>query len=188
MAKGHFIRLGDKTTCGGEVKEADTRIMMFGFAHAREGDQVTCGVDGKTYRIEGGVSFMNSHGRLVAGSLDSFSGCPCKAELKPTLFTASYESNRSSAPHANRTATQQAASAAGGNPIKTRSSDSTSARANPTHAWLNRSEAEEPGFYIAPKSITREQLESNLFTLRDPYVMGKFKLLNPNLGDVKAAR
>ncbi|VVO86102.1 hypothetical protein PS874_01929 [Pseudomonas fluorescens] len=37
-----------------------------------------------------------------------------------------------------------------------------------------------------PKSTTREQLEASLFTLRDPVVMGKFKLLNPNLRDVKA--
>ncbi|VVQ11345.1 hypothetical protein PS918_05336 [Pseudomonas fluorescens] len=95
MAKGHFIRLGDKTTCGGEVKEADTRVMMFGFAHARVGDRVTCGKDHKSYVIEGGVSYINSHGRLVAGSLDSVSSCPCKAGLIPTLFTASYESSRS---------------------------------------------------------------------------------------------
>ena len=43
MAKGHFIRLGDETTCGGKVLEADTRVMMFGIAHAREGDRVSCG-------------------------------------------------------------------------------------------------------------------------------------------------
>jgi hypothetical protein len=43
MAKGHFIRLGDETTCGGKVLDADTRVMMFGIAHAREGDRVSCG-------------------------------------------------------------------------------------------------------------------------------------------------
>ena len=46
MAKGHFIRLGDETTCGGKVLEADTRVMMFGIAHAREGDRVSCGGSG----------------------------------------------------------------------------------------------------------------------------------------------
>jgi uncharacterized Zn-binding protein involved in type VI secretion len=56
MAEGHFIRLGDKTTCGGKVTDADTRVMMYGLAHACEGDPVTCGVDGQTYRIEGGIS------------------------------------------------------------------------------------------------------------------------------------
>ena len=39
MTKGYFIRKGDKSSCGGEVLETDTRIMMFGFAHAREGYQ-----------------------------------------------------------------------------------------------------------------------------------------------------
>ncbi|MHC6226227.1 PAAR domain-containing protein [Pseudomonas sp. X10] len=72
MAVGHFIRLGDKTTCGGTALEADTRIMMFGIAHAREWDRVSCGVDGKVYQIIGGVSYMKSHGRIVAGTLDLF--------------------------------------------------------------------------------------------------------------------
>jgi hypothetical protein len=51
---------------------------------------------------------------------------------------------------------------------------------------LGSTAAQEPGFYIVPKSTTREQLEASLFTLRDPAVMGKFKLLNPNVGDIKA--
>ncbi|PWU32013.1 hypothetical protein DK254_04280, partial [Pseudomonas sp. RW407] len=51
MAIGYFIRCGDKTSCGGVVLEADTRVMMFGVARAREGDRVSCGEDGKTYRI-----------------------------------------------------------------------------------------------------------------------------------------
>lgn len=92
MAIGHFIVSGDKTTCGGVVTEGDSRVIMFGFAHARDGDPVTCGKDGNTYRIVGGVSYIDSHGRLVAGTLDSFSGCPCRAGLIPSVFTASYTS------------------------------------------------------------------------------------------------
>ena len=68
MTKGYFIRKGDKTTCGGEVLDTDTRIMMFGFAHARVGDPVSCGKNDETYEIEGGISFMDSHGGLMAGS------------------------------------------------------------------------------------------------------------------------
>ncbi|WP_309304283.1 hypothetical protein [Pseudomonas sp. LS1212] len=34
--------------------------------------------------------------------------------------------------------------------------------------------------------MTREQLEASLFKLRDPAVMHKLRLLNPNLNDVKA--
>ncbi|WP_223530850.1 PAAR domain-containing protein [Pseudomonas sp. GL-R-19] len=183
MAEGHFIRLGDKTTCGGKVKDADTRVMMYGLAHAREGDPVTCGVDGQTYRIEGGISCMVSHGRLVAGTLDSFSGCPCKATLIASDFTGSYGSSRSAAPHAAR-AVRQPSALATSNPVASPSSLAT-ARSNPKPIPFNTS-VQEPGFYVVPKSTTREQLEASLFTLRDPAVMGKFKLLNPNLGDVKA--
>ncbi|MBV7567961.1 PAAR domain-containing protein [Pseudomonas sp. PDM27] len=183
MAEGHFIRLGDKTTCGGKVKDADTRVMMYGLPHACEGDPVTCGVDGQTYRIEGGISYMVSHGRLVAGTLDSFSGCPCKATLIASDFTGSYGSSRSAAPHAAR-AVRQPSALATSNPAASPSSLAT-ARSNPKPIPFNAS-AQEPGFYVVPKSTTREQLEANLFTLRDPAVMGKFKLLNPNLGDVKA--
>ena len=183
MAEGHFIRLGDKTTCGGKVKDADTRVMMYGLAHAREGDPVTCGVDGQTYRIEGGISCMVSHGRLVAGTLDSFSGCPCKATLIASDFTGSYGSSRSAAPHAAR-AVRQPSALATSNPVASPSSLAT-ARSNPKPIPFNTS-VQEPGFYVVPKSTTREQLEASLFTLRDPAVMGKFKLLNPNLGDIKA--
>ena len=51
---------------------------------------------------------------------------------------------------------------------------------------MNSADAHEPGFYVVPQSTTRERLESNLFVLRDPAVMDKFKLLNPLLSDVKA--
>ena len=97
MAVGYFIRLGDKTTCGGAVLEADHRVMMFGIAHARHGDRVSCGKDGKVYRIIGGVSFIRSHGRQVAGTLDSISGCPCRARLLPSLFSSTYKSNHAEA-------------------------------------------------------------------------------------------
>ncbi|WP_375739057.1 PAAR domain-containing protein [Pseudomonas boanensis] len=97
MAIGYFIRRGDKTTCGGVVLEADHRVMMFGIAHARQGDRVSCGKDGKVYRIIGRVSFIHSHGSPVAGTLDSLSGCPCRARLLPSLFSATYQSDRGEA-------------------------------------------------------------------------------------------
>ncbi|CAI8730125.1 hypothetical protein EMIT0194P_120155 [Pseudomonas serbica] len=109
MAKGYFIRKGDKTSCGGEVLETDTCIMTFGFAHARAGDPVSCGKNDKTYEIVGGISYMNSHGRLFAGSLDSHSSCPCKAGLYPSFTTATYESSQGAAPQAARSAPQQEA-------------------------------------------------------------------------------
>ena len=50
MNEGYFIGLHDKTTCGGKVLDGDTGVMMYGIAHAREGDRVTCGKDGETYQ------------------------------------------------------------------------------------------------------------------------------------------
>ncbi|WP_223591838.1 PAAR domain-containing protein [Pseudomonas sp. A-R-19] len=186
MAKGYFIREGDKTTCGGKVLEGDTHIMMFGFAHARDGDRVSCGKDNKSYVIAGGVSYIKSNGRMVAGSLDSFSSCPCRAGLIPSQDTAGYQSERSAAPHTTRTATAQAEPVTARAPVASRSSSFAPMPTLPVPVRDNSAELVEPGFYIVPKSTTREQLEASLFTLRDPAVMGKFKLLNPNLRDVKA--
>ncbi len=105
MSEGHFIGLGDNTTCGGKVLDGDSRINMFGVLHSCEGDRVSCGKDGKIYRIVGGISHMVSHGRLMAGTLDSFSSCPCKARLIPSVYTATYH-------HEARPAAQTAAAGA----------------------------------------------------------------------------
>lgn len=102
MNEGYFIGQHDKTSCGGKVLDGDTRVMLHNLAHAREDDRVTCGKDGKTYQIVGGVSHVISHGKRVAGTLDSFSNCPCKAQLLPTVLTATYQNKASPAPQATR--------------------------------------------------------------------------------------
>ncbi len=102
MATGYYIRLNDKTTCGGFVTQATSRMVLHGIEQSREGDAVKCGVDGKTYRISGGISHMTSDGIRLAGTLDSVSGCPCKARLEPSLFCATYENEESSAAVAGR--------------------------------------------------------------------------------------
>ncbi|MHC5348401.1 PAAR domain-containing protein [Metapseudomonas furukawaii] len=118
MAIGYFIRAGDKTTCGGTVLEGDTAVMMRGIAHSREGDRVSCGTDGKVYQIVGGIAYMRSHGRRVAGSLDSISGCPCKAQLIPSLTSAQYNSNRSTTTREASPAPSAAASFAAAPPVR----------------------------------------------------------------------
>ncbi|MBC2688451.1 PAAR domain-containing protein [Pseudomonas kielensis] len=185
MTKGYFIRKGDKTSCGGEVLEADTRVTLFGFAHARDGDRVSCGKDNETYVIAGGVSHITSHGRIVAGSLDSLSSCPCKAELIPSLTSVSYEPARGAAQRAAMAPVQPVASATS-HPTTPHSSGFMPAPNPQVPMHGNNAQPADPGFYIVPRSTTGEQLEASLFTLRDPAVMGKFKLLNPNLRDVKA--
>ena len=93
MPIGYFIRMGDATTCGGEVIEGDTGFIWTGMPQAREGDQVTCGKDGHAYPILGGVSHCISSGRMLAGSLDSISGCPCGALLVPSGHDFTYGSS-----------------------------------------------------------------------------------------------
>ena len=183
MSVGYFIGLGDKTTCGGEVLDGDKRINIHGLLHACEGDRVTCGKDGQTYRIVGGISFMNSHGRLMAGTLDSYSDCPCKAELVPSVFSAKYHSRGGSVVSANRQAAEKV------RPTTHWAAPSQNAYTPTSHSAppaFNNLSSQEPGFYIVPKSMTREALEATLFPIRDPAVMRKFQSLNPNTSHVKA--
>ncbi|QGU89725.1 S-type Pyocin domain-containing protein [Erwinia sorbitola] len=61
------------------------------------GDPVTCGKHEGIYRIIGGISFMkDTEGnsiKLIAGTLDSFSSCPCQAKFIVAKFPAmKYES------------------------------------------------------------------------------------------------
>lgn len=93
MAKGYFIGLGDKTSCGGVVLDGDDNLIWYGMLHAREGDRVSCGKDGKIYQLIGGVRDFTRNGIPIAGSLDSFSSCACKAKLIPSQLMASYIKN-----------------------------------------------------------------------------------------------
>jgi uncharacterized Zn-binding protein involved in type VI secretion len=183
MNEGYFIGRGDKTSCGGEVLDGDDSVNMYGLLHACEGDRVSCGTDGKTYQIRGGVSYMISHGRRVAGTLDSHSTCPCKARLIPSVTWASYMSE-SPAPHTGRAAQPTSPSATSA-PVTPRQS-SFAPSINPPPTVFSRTEPQEPGFYVVPKSVTREALEATLFPVPDPAVLRKFRALNPHQGVVKA--
>lgn len=90
MATGYFIRVGDKTTCGGTVLSGDPRHTLHGLATARNGDTVTCGKDGRVYRIVGGLTNYIIHGAQAAGTLHSKSTCPCNARLIASLPEATY--------------------------------------------------------------------------------------------------
>ena len=90
MARGYFIRVGDRTTCGGTVLSGDPRHTLHGLATARNGDTVTCGKDGRVYRIAGGLANYIIHGAQAAGTLHSRSTCPCNAGLIASLPEATY--------------------------------------------------------------------------------------------------
>ncbi|WP_251030740.1 MULTISPECIES: PAAR domain-containing protein [Pseudomonas] len=180
---GYYIGLGDKTTCGGTVLDGDPRINLYGLLHACQGDRVSCGKDGETYRIIGGISHMISHGRLMAGTLDSRSGCPCNAQLLPSVFTATY---RNEAPVAPTTRAAQPTTPPATRTPATPRQSSLAPSNDPPPVVSNRVEPQEPGFYVVPASVTREALEATLFPSPDPAVMRKFRALNPHQGVVKA--
>lgn len=88
-----MLTQGDKTTCGGKIIMGSAHGEAFGKSLAQEGDPVTCGKDGKIYKIVGGISFITSGDSLkrLAGSLDSYSSCPCKAKFLPSHAYPVYE-------------------------------------------------------------------------------------------------
>jgi hypothetical protein len=88
----------------------------------------------------GGVSYINSHDRIVAGSLDSFSTCPCRARLIPSVFTATYESRCSAASQPTRAASQPATPLAS-NPAALRSAGFASTSNPPKPVPLGRAAA-----------------------------------------------
>ncbi|MFM2748650.1 hypothetical protein B6I74_13810 [Klebsiella variicola] len=90
MATGHFLRIGDKTTCGGSILSGSPNHSFGGIATARNGDSVSCGKDGKVYHIAGGVPTYSIHGVAAAGTLHSRSTCPCKASFISSFPNASY--------------------------------------------------------------------------------------------------
>ena len=90
MAIGYFIRLGDKTSCGGTVLSASQHHRFGGIATARNGDKVSCGIDHKVYHIAGGIPDYFIHGVAAAGTLHSRSTCPCRSRLITSFPNASY--------------------------------------------------------------------------------------------------
>ncbi|HEY3590267.1 MAG TPA: PAAR domain-containing protein [Buttiauxella sp.] len=85
MSVGYFLRVGDSTTCGGKILTGDPTFQWYGVSAAREGDMVNCGKHPGTYKILGGVADTFDGGQTLAGSIDSFSSCPCHAKFIPSI-------------------------------------------------------------------------------------------------------
>ncbi|WP_460117795.1 PAAR domain-containing protein [Pseudomonas sp. S2_C03] len=184
MNEGYFIGKGDKTTCGGVVMDGNSRINMHGLLQSFEGDRVSCGVDGQTYGIVGGIPFMSGNGRRMAGTLHSASNCPCKAQLVPSLTAASYRTEgRAAQPHSRAT---QSVSPIAARHTAAPPQSTFAAATRSTPATFGGPAGQEPGFYIVPKSTTRQALETTLLPSPDAAVMNKFRTLNPGREDVKA--
>ncbi|EPC4017442.1 PAAR domain-containing protein [Enterobacter kobei] len=88
--RGYFLFRGDKTVCGGKILEGCTDHQFFDKDMACEGHKVTCGKHPGHYRICGGLE-DDIHGKRIAGTLHSFSSCPCKSKFVPSNWYDDYE-------------------------------------------------------------------------------------------------
>ena len=96
-AKGFYLVQGDKTTCGGRIITGEEDHTLFGKPVAREQDGVTCGKFPGICKVAGGIDNDIIHGRRMAGTLDSFSSCPCRAKFIPSMLEDTYEKSGGSA-------------------------------------------------------------------------------------------
>lgn len=90
MAKGYFLYRDDKTTCGGSIIEGFKDHRRFGRPQACELHKVTCGKSPGVFTIVGGLPQDKIHGRKMAGTLHSFSSCPCRATFLASVKTDPY--------------------------------------------------------------------------------------------------
>ncbi len=104
MATGFYLRIGDRTTCGGKILTGDPTLTWYDADAAREGDYVSCGKNpGVSYRIIGGTESFIDDTQKLAGTLDSVSPCPCKARFIPSIPDC-YEKEISSSTRKNLSA------------------------------------------------------------------------------------
>ncbi|HIB9050058.1 TPA: PAAR domain-containing protein [Raoultella planticola] len=89
--KGYYLFRGDKTRCGGVITEGWTDHQHFDKDMACEGHKVTCGKHPGLYRICGGLDDDYIHGKKIAGTLHSYSSCPCKSKFLNSNWDDDYE-------------------------------------------------------------------------------------------------
>lgn len=99
MTTGFFLYHLDKTTCGGRILAgaSDDTYEIGGIERqkVRAGDPVTCGKHEGRFRVCGGMGDTYEVGGELkewAGSLDSYSSCPCRARFIAAVETDTYES------------------------------------------------------------------------------------------------
>ncbi len=173
---------GDLTTTGAVcISSLPNATQGGGRAVLRLGDKTTpCPQCGRVGVIVDSLPAMKWMG--VATVLDG-AGIHCGCPTGRNRLIAPMQP--SAAPQATRAAAQPASSTVT-SPSVAPPQSGFAPSSHPAPAVFNRVEPQEPGFYVVPKSMTREALEATLFPMRDSAVMSKFEALNPNLSEVKA--
>ncbi|HAT1620189.1 TPA: PAAR domain-containing protein [Raoultella planticola] len=89
--KGYYLFRGDKTRCGGVITEGWSDHQHFDRDMSCEGHKVTCGKHPGLYRICGGLENDDIHGMRIAGTLHSYSSCPCRSKFINSNWDDDYE-------------------------------------------------------------------------------------------------
>jgi uncharacterized Zn-binding protein involved in type VI secretion len=71
MARGYFLTVGCKTSCGGTITTGYAHHTLSGQPTARNGDKYICGVEKQVHTILGGIPFYSIDGVAAAGTLHS---------------------------------------------------------------------------------------------------------------------
>lgn len=91
MGIAYFLRVGDKTTCGGSIITGCAIHTIHGKPTARKGDKYICGVDRKVYHIVGGQPNYLIQGVQAAGTAHSVGTCLCKCRFINSISNVTYE-------------------------------------------------------------------------------------------------
>lgn len=166
MATGHFLRIGDKTTCGGSILSGSPNHSFGGIATARNGDSVSCGKDGKVYHIAGGIPTYSIHGVAAAGTLHSRSTCPCNASFISSFPNASYWVEEKKAVKAVPVVT--AAPLAAPVPTKAEEPVQHAQTAKKPHKEETKREPVDAGFCVLPYGAETGAYERYLFEGSSP--------------------
>ncbi|KZQ40123.1 hypothetical protein A3N57_20540 [Enterobacter cloacae subsp. dissolvens] len=155
--KGYFLFRGDKTVCGGRIIEGWSDHQFFGKDMSCEGHQVTCGKYPGRYRICGGLDTDYIHGKRIAGTLHSYSSCPCKSKFVPSNFDDGYDLGEEAA--ASNTGAQQITELP--EPIQ-------HAQSVKTESKTDEGKGIDAGFAVIPYGGTTEAWQRLLFTENPP--------------------
>lgn len=166
MATGHFLRIGDKTTCGGSILSGSPNHSFGGIATARNGDSVSCGKDGKVYHIAGGIPTYSIHGVAAAGTLHSRSTCRCNASFISSFPNASYWVEEKKAVKAVPVVT--AAPLAAPVPTKAEEPVQHAQTAKKPHKEETKREPVDAGFCVLPYGAETGAYERYLFEGSSP--------------------
>ena len=172
---------GDLTTTGAVCLSSLPNARQGARGVLRLGDKTTpCPLCGEIGVIVDSLPAMKWMG--IATVLDGAGihcGCPKGRNrvIAPLQSSVAAQTTRAAA---------QPASSAGTSPLQAPRQSAFSPSSQPVAPVFNRLEPQEPGFYVVPKSMTREALEATLFPVRDGAVMSKFQALNPGMGEIKA--